>query len=99
MPSVAWPASSALYGIVLTGKYNNGFTDRGASTSTGRRPSTSCGYGIHDCLGAALARLEGQIALDESLERFPEWEIDVDNARSTSASVVRGWDTIPALIS
>ena len=30
------------------------------------------GYGIHFCLGAALARLEGRIALDEVLQRFPE---------------------------
>ena len=56
------------------------------------------GYGIHYCLGATLARLEGQIALDEILKRFPEWEIDIDNARLTSASVVRGWETLPALI-
>ena len=40
------------------------------------------GYGIHYCLGAALARLEGKVVLDESLQRFPEWEIDVANARS-----------------
>jgi cytochrome P450 len=56
------------------------------------------GYGIHYCLGAALARLEGQIALDEVLKRFPEWEIDIDNAHLTSASVVRGWETLPAII-
>ena len=56
------------------------------------------GYGIHYCLGAALARLEGQIALDEVLKRFPEWEIDHDNARMSSASVVRGWETLPAFI-
>jgi cytochrome P450 len=56
------------------------------------------GYGIHFCLGAALARLEGQIALDEVLKRFPDWEIDVDNARMASASIVRGWETLPALV-
>jgi len=57
------------------------------------------GYGIHFCLGAALARLEGRIALEEILKRFPDWEIDVDNARLTSASVVRGWETLPAFLS
>ena len=46
----------------------------------------SFGYGIHFCLGAALARLEGRIALDEILNRFPEWEVvdeEADAARST----------------
>ena len=48
------------------------------------------GYGAHYCLGAALARLEGRIALDEVLNRFPEWEIDLDNARRAPTSTVRG---------
>jgi len=56
------------------------------------------GWGIHYCLGAALARLQGQVALHEILKRFPDWEIDVDHARLTSASVVRGWETLPAFV-
>ena len=40
------------------------------------------GYGIHFCLGAALARLEGRIALDEVLTRFPEWEVDLDTRQA-----------------
>jgi cytochrome P450 len=52
------------------------------------------GYGIHFCLGAALARLEARIAIDEILSRFPEWEVDWDNARLDS-SQVRGWSTLP----
>ena len=47
------------------------------------------GYGIHFCLGAALARLEGRIALDEVLDRFPEWEVDEENARLSPTSTVR----------
>ena len=58
----------------------------------------SFGYGIHYCLGAALARLEGRIALEEILKRFPEWEIDFERARMTSASVVRGWECLPAFV-
>ena len=54
------------------------------------------GYGIHFCLGAALARLEGRVALDEVLQRFPDWEVDRDNARLSSTSTVRGWETLPA---
>ncbi|HLX86932.1 MAG TPA: cytochrome P450 [Acidimicrobiales bacterium] len=56
------------------------------------------GHGIHMCLGAALARLEGRVALEELLRRFPEWELDLDNARLSSTSTVRGWDTLPVSV-
>ena len=39
------------------------------------------GRGAHFCVGAPLARLEGRVALEEVLKRFPEWEIDMVNAR------------------
>jgi cytochrome P450 len=57
------------------------------------------GYGIHFCLGSALARLEGRIALDEVLQRFPTWEVDVDNAVQARTSTVRGWDRLPVFTS
>jgi cytochrome P450 len=57
----------------------------------------SFGYGIHFCLGAALARLEGRIALDEVLQRFPAWEVDWDNAVQARTSVVRGWQKLPVI--
>jgi cytochrome P450 len=53
------------------------------------------GYGIHFCLGAALARLEGRVALDEVLQRFPTWEVDWDNAVQARTSTVRGWERLP----
>lgn len=53
------------------------------------------GYGIHYCLGAALARLEGRVALEEVLKRFPEWEVDRAHARLAPTSTVRGWETLP----
>jgi cytochrome P450 len=53
------------------------------------------GSGIHYCLGAALARLEGRVALDEVLSRFPEWEVDWENARRAPTSTVRGWESLP----
>jgi cytochrome P450 len=55
----------------------------------------SFGYGIHFCLGAALARLEGRVALDEVLTRWPEWEVDWDNAVQARTSTVRGWERMP----
>ena len=59
----------------------------------------SFGYGIHFCLGAALARLEGRVALDEVLQRFPEWEVDTDNAVQARTSTVRGWESLPVVTS
>ena len=50
------------------------------------------GYGVHYCLGANLARLEGQVALDEFLKRFPEWELDYDEMQLAPTSTVRGWE-------
>jgi len=56
------------------------------------------GYGIHHCLGAALARLEGRVALEEVLKRFPTWEVDWDNAVQAHTSTVRGWEKMPVLV-
>jgi cytochrome P450 len=56
------------------------------------------GYGLHFCLGAALARLEGRIALEEVLTRFPRWEVDHERAERARTSTVRGWDRLPVKI-
>ncbi len=53
------------------------------------------GYGIHFCMGAALARLEGRIVLDELLNRFPEWDVDLAYAKLSPTSTVRGWELLP----
>jgi cytochrome P450 len=57
------------------------------------------GYGIHFCLGAALARLEGRVALEEVLKRFPSWEVDWKNAVRAHTSTVRGWERLPVFTS
>jgi cytochrome P450 len=62
------------------------------------RQHLSFGVGAHYCLGNALARIEGRIALDEIMNRFPDWEVDLDTAVFSSASVVRGWDSMPARV-
>ena len=62
------------------------------------RQHLSFSVGTHYCLGSALARLEGRIALEEIWKRFPEWQIDLNRAALSPTSTVRGWDTMPAVI-
>ena len=54
--------------------------------------------GTHYCLGSALARLEGRIALEEILKRFPEWDVDLSECKLSPTSTVRGWETMPAVL-
>jgi cytochrome P450 len=56
------------------------------------------GYGLHYCLGANLARLEGRVALDELLNRFPVWDVDYDGIRLAPTSTVRGWAAMPLIV-
>ena len=94
------PAGSAI--VILTGAANR---------DERKYPDPNCfdirrdigmqltfGHGAHFCLGAALARLEGRIALDELLTRFPEWHVDADGARMGTSSTVRGWACLPLIV-
>ena len=70
-----------------------------ASTSTAASTThVSFGYGIHFCIGASLARLEGRIALEETLRRFPEWDVDDARAKRLHTSTVRGYAELPILL-
>jgi cytochrome P450 len=53
------------------------------------------GYGIHFCLGAALARMEGRIGLEETLRRWPEWQVDREHSVLLYTSTVRGPTKLP----
>lgn len=59
-------------------------------------PHITFGRGIHSCLGSALARVEGRVALDELLKRFPDWTVDLENSALSCSSTTRGWDSLPA---
>jgi cytochrome P450 len=61
-----------------------------------RRASSHLAFGVgtHYCIGSALARIEGRIALDEILNRFPEWDVDLTRARMSTTSTLRGWEAV-----
>ncbi len=55
----------------------------------------SFGQGRHFCLGAALARMEARVALEEVLSRWTDWEVDYDQAAKAHTASVRGWARLP----
>ncbi len=56
------------------------------------------GFGIHRCLGANLARLEGQVAFEELLARFPNYDIDEAGVVRPAAQLMRGLDHLPLIL-
>ena len=53
------------------------------------------GYGIHSCLGAALARMESAIALEQLLDFMPRYEVDFDGCRRVHMQNVAGYHHVP----
>jgi cytochrome P450 len=58
------------------------------------RQHVSFGYGIHFCVGANLARVEGRIALEETLKRFPTWDLVPGGTVRQHTSTVRGYSQV-----
>ncbi len=56
------------------------------------------GYGIHSCLGAALARMESAISLDRLLDFMPRYEVQWDLLQRVHMQNVAGWHTAPVKV-
>ncbi|MBX5485158.1 Putative cytochrome P450 123 [Mycolicibacterium hassiacum DSM 44199] len=56
------------------------------------------GYGIHSCLGAALARMECTIALDRLLDFMPRFEVDFDGLERVTMQNVAGFSKVPVRV-
>ncbi|WP_348672653.1 cytochrome P450 [uncultured Abyssibacter sp.] len=91
------PKGSVMMMVVGAANRDDAMFDNGDSFNVERAPKRHLGfgYGIHVCIGAPLARLEGRVALEEVLKRFPEWEVDYENASLSETTTVRGWDSMP----
>jgi cytochrome P450 len=94
------PAGSALLMMLASANRDERHFDDPDTFNVRRKPGghLTFGRGAHFCVGSPLARLEGRVALEEVLKRFPEWDIDIDNARRSRTSTVRGWDSMPAVV-
>lgn len=60
--------------------------------------SLGFGHGIHSCLGAALARMEGRIALEELGRRYPSYEVVEEGLRRVQMINVAGWSHVPVRV-
>lgn len=60
-----------------------------------KKPHLAFGHGIHVCLGAALARLEMRVSLEEIHRRIPDYEVDVDGLERIHSGNVRGYSRVP----
>ncbi|MBV8967339.1 MAG: cytochrome P450, partial [Mycobacteriaceae bacterium] len=56
------------------------------------------GYGIHSCLGAALARLESATALEKLLDFMPRYEVDWHGCQRVHMQNVAGWQNVPVRV-
>ncbi|PXW30681.1 UNVERIFIED_CONTAM: cytochrome P450 [Williamsia faeni] len=95
------PAGSALLLMLASANRDERTFDDPDRFDIHRQPGSLLSFakGAHFCLGAPLARLEGRVALEEVLNRFPKWDVDLAGARRARSSTVRGWDSMPAIIS
>jgi cytochrome P450 len=78
------------------------FTDPdGLDLTRDEGASLALGHGIHFCLGAPLARLEGRIAFERLLARFPGLALAVpaEDLHRHSGLIMRGLRELPVLVS
>ncbi|GAA4289963.1 cytochrome P450 [Mycobacterium paraffinicum] len=88
------------YMLLLNGSANRDerhFTDPDRYDIHRAGSHLSFGQGLHFCLGSALARMEGRVALEEVLKRWPDWEVDYANAQRAHTASVRGWARLPVV--
>ena len=72
-----------------------GPTAAGCDITRRIRRHLSFSYGAHHCIGAALARLQASIAIEELLARCPDFTVDAEAGRFAPGHFVRRFETLP----
>jgi cytochrome P450 len=98
---VTLPAGHPVLLITGSATRDERFFDDPDAFDIGRPTSQSLGFGlgIHSCLGAALARMESRIAIEEMVRRWPRYGIDEDGLRRVHMSNVAGFSNVPVRVS
>jgi cytochrome P450 len=64
----------------------------------GQAQNLGLGYGVHSCLGAALARMECAVALDKLLDHMPRYAVVREGLRRVAMTNVIGWNNVPVRV-
>jgi cytochrome P450 len=93
---VTVPAGSALACVSASANHDERRFDDPERFDIHRRPTGHLAFsiGAHYCLGAALARLETRVVLEELLLRFPTWEVDDERSSLAPTTTLRGWKSV-----
>ena len=89
---------TALLLIAAANRDGRVFADRDRfDIGRSENPHLAFGHGLHHCLGAALARAEGQIALASLVDTFSTWELATDQVTYKENLVLRGLESLPVV--
>jgi cytochrome P450 len=91
------PAGAKVLLLIGSANRDERAIERADTFDVRRRETThlAFGHGIHVCLGASLARLEGRVALEEVLPRMPEYAVDDAALVRVHSPNVRGYSQVP----
>jgi cytochrome P450 len=97
MSGVTIPAGHPTILVTGSATRDERFYDEPDVFNVDRQPTLALGlgYGIHSCLGAALARIESRIAIEELSKRWPNYEVDEDGLARVQMSNVAGYSHVP----
>ncbi|NKZ14439.1 cytochrome P450 [Mycolicibacterium septicum DSM 44393] len=102
VPSGTIPAGKAVFLISAAANRDpNAFTDADAFDIERDRTEAQnlgLGYGIHSCLGAALARMESAVALEKLLDFMPRYEVRWDELQRVHMQNVAGYSHVPVRV-